>query len=224
MLNRSTHAGELVPPGVVGRQPPRQAAHAVVSVPDGYHLSASGSQSGHVHRHVVGLRPAVDEIHTGEVLGQGAQELLGELMDFVVQVQSGGVPDLVQLLLESLVQMRVAMAHTHSADAPESVKVSLPLNIVKVLLPASGHMHRLLVHGKCLVAGGHRLAPDPHQLLSGWPVVGRRLEVKGRQCGSTKAPPGRDSRRGPHHGPGGYQAHGLRGSGRYAPDGKAGET
>ena len=77
----------------------------------------------HHHGHVIGLRPAVDEVDALERLGEPLGEALCVLVDLGVQVDVGRVPQRVDLVVQGRAHPRVAVAHADGDDAREEVEV-----------------------------------------------------------------------------------------------------
>ena len=80
-------------------------------------------EARHHHGHVIGLRPAVDEVDALERLGEPFGETLGVLVDLGVQVDIGRVPQRVDLVVQGRAHPWVAMAHADGDDAREEVEV-----------------------------------------------------------------------------------------------------
>ena len=85
----------------------------MIRVSEGPEVKVSCVEPGHVHGEVVGLGTAVDEVDVVERLREERRESLRVLVDLGVQVDVGGVPESVDLVVESAVHLGVAVAHAH---------------------------------------------------------------------------------------------------------------
>lgn len=96
----------------------------VVGVPERPEIKVAGVEPGHVHGEIVGLGAAVDEVDVLERLGEEGGQPLGVLVDLGVHVDVGGVPEGVDLVVQGLVDLGVAVTHADRHDPAKQVQVS----------------------------------------------------------------------------------------------------
>ncbi len=96
----------------------------MIPIPEGNDIIILGVQSSHKHGQVISLRSTVDEIDAAEFVWQSGRQTLCIFVDFGVQIDVGGVPQGVHLVLQGLVDLGVTMTNADGHNAAEQVKIS----------------------------------------------------------------------------------------------------
>ena len=95
----------------------------MVSIPKTEQVKVPRVQTGHDHREVIRLRARVDKVDIGQRLRERFDQSGGVLVDLGVEVDVGGVPEGVDLIDESGVDLGVAVADADCHDAAKEVQV-----------------------------------------------------------------------------------------------------
>ncbi len=147
-------------PRVVGGEPHRARAPAVVGVAEGDHVGVAGVEPRHRDGEIVRLAPRIHEVGDVEPRRHLRRQLLRQHREVRMQVDRRGMLERGHLLGDALHDRRMAVPHRHRDDAGEQVEVPVAGLVVEVLhvslddeqrLPVQGEDRRvgeLLPHGK----------------------------------------------------------------------------